>query len=209
MDLNEAAVRILPIYKRYEARFATRLPRLSQISILVWLSVFGFGFWHRMTGTPIPFWESVIMAWLFILAATMYLISGVVGLFYPRRKSPEAEMRERLSLDRAYAQELRSHSAEARGHFLKYIQHYWTVVETRAKSWAAIALTVGGFATTVPEWVGQPKGSYSFLIVMAAIAYVGLIAEQTAIAQSKRFGELLETEAETDVPELEVALIAQ
>ena len=134
------------------------------------------------------------MAYSLLIAVSIFMIWGVIGIFRPKAKSLEMEFRERCILDQEYGRRLTGFPSKTRLLFLKDIRHHWEIIEVRNKAWAAICLTFGGIISTLPEWTGKPKATYSFLVVVIALSYVWLLVNQTSLAKAKRFGELLERE---------------
>ncbi len=192
--LDENALRILPIYEEYEKLYEPRLPWMVKTGAFIGLSIFALAFVHLASGTRPLFWEGMVMAYSLLVAVSLFIIWGAIGIFRPKAKSLEMEFRERSNLDQEYGRRLAGFPSKSRVLFLKDIRHHWEIVEVRNKTWAAICLTLGGIISALPEWTGKPKSTYSFLVVVIALSYVWFLVNQTSLAKAKRFGELLERE---------------
>lgn len=195
-DFDEEAIRILPIYKRYETLFEPKLPWMPRMGMFLGLSIFGLAFFHLVANVRPSFWEGIAVSLILLFAALLFTIWGIIGVFRPKRATMEMEFREDCTLEKEYFRELRGFSLKSRQITLKYIRRYWAIEEVRHKAWAGICLTVGGIASTLSDWTGKPKATYSFLVVAVASAYVWLLIRQISLEKAKRFGELLERERE-------------
>ena len=115
-------------------------------------------------------------------------------------------MGDQLSLDAEYLKGLRPFSKAARLHFLQFIRHDWDVREATIKVNCAIIIALGGLLTAALEWVGRSKVQFIFFIVVLVAVYIEFTRRERIIAQSKRFGYLLEKETDVEIPELESVL---
>jgi hypothetical protein len=192
--LDEETLLILPLYKRYEKHFEPLIPWFAKASIVLGLSIYGLGFFHQVSGIRLFFWEGIVAAWLLILAVVMFSLWIFIGVLPEKAKSMETKFRERCTMEKEYGRELKAFSLKSRQHFSNYIRHFWETEEARYKFEAAILLALGGILSTLPEWIGKPKVTFSFLVVALALAYARLLVNQKLLVQAKSFGELLEKE---------------
>ena len=193
---DEEALRIFPVYKRYEKLFEPKLPWMPRTGMFLVLSIFGLAFFHLVSNIAWSFWEGMAVSLVLLIAVALLLIWGIIGLFRPKTKTLEMEFREDCTLEKEYCREIKGYSIKARQITSKYLLQYWEIEEARFKAWAGICLTVGGIASTLSDWTGKPKVTYAFLVMAIALAYVWMLIQQISLTKAKRFGEFLKREGE-------------